>query len=91
MSPKIIESVLLAQRKDKKKETIELEEPCFSKTELQIKGVTKVMEKQINKYKSWLLITNHIYPDTFRNSSVANTVDQFPKANHTHNHRKPNT
>ena len=83
--------MLLAQRKDKKKETIELEEPCFSKTELQIKGVTKVMEKQINKYKSWLLITNQIYPDTFRNSSVANTVDQFPKANHTHNHRKPNT
>ena len=38
-----------------------------------------------------LLITNQIYTDTFRNSSVANTVDQFPKANHTRNHRKPNT
>ena len=29
--------------------------------------------------------------NTFRNSSVANTVDQFPKAQHTHNHKNPNT
>ena len=28
-----------------------------------------------------------MYPNIFRNSSVANTVDQFPKEHHTHNHR----
>ena len=31
-----------------------------------------------------------MYPNTFRNSSVANTADQFPKAHHTHNHKNPN-
>ena len=67
------------------------EVPCFSKTELQIKVVTEVTVKQVNKYKSLLLITNQMYPNIFRNSSVANTVDQFPKAHHTRNHRKPNT
>ena len=66
------------------------EVPCFSKTELQIKGFTKVTGKQVNKYKSLLLLTNQMYPNKFRNSCVANTVDQFPKAHHTHNHRNPN-
>ena len=65
--------------------------PCFSKTELQIKGVTEVTGKQVNKYKSLPLITNQMYLNTFRNSSVTNTVDQFPKVHHTHNHRNPNT
>ena len=34
------------------------EVPCFSKTELQIKGVTEITGKQVNKYKSLPLITN---------------------------------
>ena len=63
----------------------------FSKTKLQIKVVTKVMGKQVSKCKSLPLITNQMYPYTFRSSSVANTVDQFPKVHHTHNHRNPNT
>ena len=63
----------------------------FSKTELQIKRVTEVTEKQINKRKSLPLIINQIYPNILRNSSVANTIDQFPKAHHTHNYRNPNT
>ena len=41
------------------------EVPCFSKTELQIKGVTEVTEKQINKYKSLPLITNQMYRNIF--------------------------
>ena len=32
-----------------------------------------------------------MYPNTFRNSFVTNTVNQFPKGQHTHNHRNPNT
>ena len=56
-----------------------------------MKGVTKLAEKQINKYKSLPLITNQMYPNTFRNCSVANSVDQFPKEHRTHNHRIPNT
>ena len=28
-----------------------------------------------------------MYPNTFRNSSVTNTVDQSPKTHHTHNYR----
>ena len=32
----------------------------FSKTELQIKGITEVTEKQTNKYISLPLITNQI-------------------------------
>ena len=67
------------------------EVPHFSKIELQRKGVTEVTGKQVNKYKSLPLITNQMYPNTFRNASVANTVDQFLKAHHTHNHRNPNT
>ena len=52
-------------REKKKNETIESEVPCFSKTELQIKGVTEVTEKQINKYKSLPLITNQMYRNIF--------------------------
>ena len=63
------------------RETTEV--PCFSKTELRIKGLTEVTGKQVNKYKSLPLITNQLYPNTFRNSSVTNTVDQFPKTHHT--------
>ena len=37
------------------------------------------------------LITNQIHSNAFRKYFVANTVDQFPKAHHTHNHRNPNT
>ena len=89
--PQELKSQWYLHRQKKKNETVESEVPCFSKTELQIKGVTEVTEKQINKYKSLPLITNEMYPNTFRNSSVADTVDQFPKAHHTHNHRNPNT
>ena len=67
------------------------EVPSFSKTELQVKRVTEVTGKRVNEYKSLPLITNQMYSNTFRNSSVANTIYQFPKAHHTHNHRNPNT
>ena len=78
-------------REKKKNETIESEVSYFSKTELQMKGVIEVTEKKINKYKSLPLITKQMHPNTFRNTSVANTADQFPKAHLTHNHRNPNT
>ena len=32
-----------------------------------------------------------MHPNIFSNSFVANTVDHFPKAHNTHNHRNPNT
>ena len=41
-----------------------------------MKEVTEVTGKQLNKYKSLSLITNKMYPNKLRNSSVANTVDQ---------------
>ena len=44
----------------KKNEIIKSEVSCFCETELQINGVTKVMEKQINKYNSLPLISNQI-------------------------------
>ena len=44
--------MVLALRKEKKNEIIKSEVSCFHETELQINGVTKVMEKQINKYNS---------------------------------------
>ena len=41
-----------------------------------MKEVAEVTGKQLNKYKSLSLITNKMYPNKLRNSSVANTVDQ---------------